>query len=369
MAGPVTLDRHGLKTSRRLWMEVQAEMITTYPRGDESGRTRPLQTILLSNVNNLAPYNPETPRHFSITYESASGSHELDFDVDNDSSAMRWRRALESALFRHARRRWRENIAATSRKVDVEHDGWSTMRCCVPLDRVKLSGISQYHGFATLAGLEVAIDNANVQWRPEDVAAGDYSGRLAEGHGVGDTKHKSPLSALTEPLRRRSSSPARSDTHPSHREHTQYIDTTLPPRLSSIVGASDSGVRTPGDSWRLHSGSYDFNVAVLNDQAWFAEALQTAIEAAHERIFLSGKKSPNMTLEIAGYDCLADDEEDEPASTADRHSGSSEEPRTGLHAMTHDMRKAEKAVLAAKVFGLKEDEGVYRKFFSKLLLT
>jgi len=47
MAGPVTMHRHGpLVARRRLWMEVSAEMITTYPTGDEAGRTRPLQTVL-----------------------------------------------------------------------------------------------------------------------------------------------------------------------------------------------------------------------------------------------------------------------------------------------------------------------------------
>ena len=46
-SGPVTVHRHAaLRPARRLWMEISSEMITTYPSGDESGRVRPLKTIL-----------------------------------------------------------------------------------------------------------------------------------------------------------------------------------------------------------------------------------------------------------------------------------------------------------------------------------
>ena len=47
MNGPVTFHHSNpLKPARRVWMEVGPEMITTYPRGDDAGRTRPLRVIL-----------------------------------------------------------------------------------------------------------------------------------------------------------------------------------------------------------------------------------------------------------------------------------------------------------------------------------
>lgn len=338
-------------------MEVHPEMITTYPRGDESGRVRPLQTILctstfqfalieVTHVQRMSPFDPDQPCHFVITHESTTGSHELGFDVDNEPSALQWRRAFEAALFRHARRRWRENIALTARKVDEDHDGWSTMRCCVPLDRSTISGISQYHNFATLVGLEVELDHKNVRWRPEVAAAGDFSGRTED-----QKPHKRSLfSHLTS----RPGTPTRSDSHDSgdetpRRQHTQYIDTTLPPLLAASAGQASS--------WTDDKPCYEFNVAVLNDQASFAEALSSAVEAARDRQLLPGASRHDMTLEVAGYDCLATDEDLESHL---RNSSSSDETR--LHSFTRDMRKAEKAAMAAQIFGLKEDEGVYREF-------
>ena len=47
MSGPVTMHRSSaFRSPRRLWMEVSAEMITTYPNGNETGRVRPLRSIL-----------------------------------------------------------------------------------------------------------------------------------------------------------------------------------------------------------------------------------------------------------------------------------------------------------------------------------
>lgn len=47
MSGPVTMHRSSpLKPPKRLWMEITLDMITTYPKGDEVGRVRPLRSIL-----------------------------------------------------------------------------------------------------------------------------------------------------------------------------------------------------------------------------------------------------------------------------------------------------------------------------------
>lgn len=79
-----------------------------------------------------------------------------------------------------------------------------------------------------------------------------------------------------------------------------------------------------------------------------------------------------MILEIAGYDCLATDEELElqfgkgtpraSTSSEDAEEDHDEENDLGPRGLTRAVRKAEKATMAAKVFGLKEDEGVYREY-------
>ena len=45
-AGPVTIHRSALLGNRRVWMELSAEMVTTYPSADEAGRVRPLRSVL-----------------------------------------------------------------------------------------------------------------------------------------------------------------------------------------------------------------------------------------------------------------------------------------------------------------------------------
>lgn len=83
--------------------------------------------------------------------------------------------------------------------------------------------------------------------------------------------------------------------------------------------------------------------------------------AAGQRKLRPGAKTPKMSLDVAGYDCLATDEEIEADKGMPRTSTSSSEEDTGPQA-TREMRKSQKASMAAKVFGLNEDEGIWRKW-------
>lgn len=50
-----TKTRLGVSCTRkkRVWLELSADMATTYPDSTEAGRTRPLKTILLSTVKRV----------------------------------------------------------------------------------------------------------------------------------------------------------------------------------------------------------------------------------------------------------------------------------------------------------------------------
>jgi sterol 3beta-glucosyltransferase len=53
------------------------------------------------------------------------------------------------------------------------------LRICIPLDRVEVNGISDYHGFSTLVGLDVELENeTQAPWHPDRIATGDSSGLL-----------------------------------------------------------------------------------------------------------------------------------------------------------------------------------------------
>jgi sterol 3beta-glucosyltransferase len=241
------------------------------------------------------------------------------------------------------------------------------LRICIPLDRVEINGISDYHGFATLVGLDVELDDASeVSWHPEHIAQGDFTGSLDSTPGG---RRKQPGSGASTPKRTfsikgafgKNGSGQQTPPPSSPLKQSTYIDSTLPPRLAWAAHGKDEA--TPpgwalGEDWRQQ---YTFNVAVLNEQAWFAEALQSAVHASAGRKYKAGIKRPRMVMEVAGYDCLATDEEVEAQTGAlSRTSTSSSEAEDEETGFANETRKAEKAALAAKVFGLREDEGIYR---------
>jgi sterol 3beta-glucosyltransferase len=334
MSGPVTVHRPHVLAPARRWMELSSEMITTYPSGDEQGRVRPIRCVLLSSVQRLEPLDPERPCDCKISYDTPAGTRESLLTVDTEQSAIQWRRALEGALFRHARMRWRRNRAAqTGADVDAAGslDDWSVMRCCVPLDRATVEGISDYHSYLTLVSLDIALeDHEQLVYLPDQAATGDYSG------SVDPPKHLPHHQHLLDPPRRSS---------------TIYIDSQLPP----LLHAANRG-QAADEPQNTDTPSYNFNVAVLNEAAWFAEALQNAVASARGRRYRDNVVRPKFTMTVAGYNCLANDEEMDAPSRASSSSAAAEQPR-GIAAM----QKAEKASLAAKVFGLREEEGIWLK--------
>ena len=258
------------------------------------------------------------------------------------------------------------------------------MRCCVPLDRVSVSGINDYHNFALLVGLDIEVGEEHVGWHPEQSSVGDHPDKTAHPpkhslfskptlpfiHSGSNTPNSSsPMRVLSGPLRRTpspvstdlspssSSSDLRKTLSPVPRSQTKYLDSTLPSRLNNASrnsAGSDDTYHSQGDGHHL----FNFNVAVLNQQAWFAQALEAAVIAARERQYRAGVTRPKMRLEVAGYDCLATDEDIETDVSASSNASEEEEGMTAAR----KMHKAEKAAMAAKLFGLREDLGIWSEF-------
>lgn len=179
-SGPVTVHRPGLLPPVRRWFELTSDMVTSYPRADEAGRIRPLRCVLresddgalwqnqklisvVSNVRRMEPFDPEHPTDFHMVYETPSGIQKTHLSVDTEQSAMQWRRAFEGALFRYAASQWKLKQAQRL-GVDVsaeDKDKWTMVRACVPLDRVTISGVQDYHSFVTLLGLEIDLDDVD----------------------------------------------------------------------------------------------------------------------------------------------------------------------------------------------------------------
>ncbi|WVR00064.1 hypothetical protein IAU59_007206 [Kwoniella sp. CBS 9459] len=349
-AGPVTIHRPGpLKTTKRVWMELTSEMVTTYPSAEDKDLVRPIRCVLLSAVHENQPLDPLHPCDFSVTYDTPVGLRKTHFTVDTEQSAIQWRRAFEGALFRIAKSKWR-----TAAGLSVGED-WSTLRYCIPLDRVRIKGISDYHSFATLIGLEVGYIEDGTK---PSVAQGDLAGDDAPvvyGPGTPTT----PTRSLSSSLQRSTSSP-KSQHDISRQSSTHWLDTSLPPFLAARREAGHAKAH-PARVCHWHN-EIGFNIGVFKEQAWFTKIFQSAVTKASAYTYKPEVEIPKVVFQVAGHDCLATDEAIEMASDSQPSLESEEmEEETGLDKLIQDTRKAEKAALAAKVFGLKEDEPVWIK--------
>ncbi|OCF57503.1 hypothetical protein L486_04961 [Kwoniella mangroviensis CBS 10435] len=344
-AGPVTIHRPGLQQAKRVWMELTPEMVTTYPSANESDRVRPIRSVLLSSVRERDPMDLQHPCDFYVTLETPVGLRRTHFTVDTEQSANQWRRSFDRALFRSAKARWR-----SANGQEEASDEWSYMRCCVPLDRTTIKGISPYHSFATLVGLEANLRNTR------QVDSCSLSGKVVQGDFT--TEEESAVQKVRTPpaemLKRSFSSPRGSEhrsASPARKHFFGPIAQTMPEDSTLTVS---------------YGNRLEFNIGVFNEQAWFTKALQTAVLAAAQRRYKPDVQLPPVIFQISGHDVVATDEDLEQTLDSFRTSSQSgesihdEEDSRG-DALLQETRKAERASMAAKVFGLKEDEGVWIK--------
>lgn len=360
-----------------------------------------------------------------FTYDSADGERTSHFSVDNEQSAITWRRYFEGALFKHSRQRFRDAHRRDSLGMGVmnsleggnaaETEGWSMLRCCVPLDRVTVAGVSQYHSFATLVKLDVKLDSdSHVPWHPEEAAEGNYGGyaKYSEHPGEFETARRSvsedtisrqgsqrKTSRFLPSLGSRSrdsskdrargkdkrasfASPLRVETAPAMTESPRSSLDNSPPAPSPVARSQTvyldamppERLKTAGQvAWDEHheddamsSNAFDIIVGVLNEQAWFVEVLEPAVRAAHERRYKEGVKPARFSLDVAGYDCLAKDDDieahrDSIGTSSESSSLHDDDEDAGKPRALVEARKHEKAAMAARVFGLREDEGIWLK--------
>lgn len=318
----------------------------------------------------MEPYDPEHPDDFHIVYETANGLQKSHLSVDTDQSAMQWRRAFEGAIFRHATSQWKSKQAAKQgiTQTDEDKDKWTTLRACVPLDRITISNVQDYHSFVTLLGLEIDLDDVQqVSFDPSNesndtdpVNQGLHHGHVLSGEplkgqpgaNLGLERTDSPAalspsstqtaSSLTQPqtatrkpTEQGHSSPAtspgidtptkrfslrntleRAFSNHNSREPSptrkptgpQWIDTTVPKPLAKATNLSSYD---PGNSESEidPQAEYSFNIAVHTEQSWFVDSIQHAVVNAHKRRYKSGVQRPKMVFNVAGFNCLMTDEE------------------------------------------------------------
>ncbi|ODN87445.1 hypothetical protein L198_07072 [Cryptococcus wingfieldii CBS 7118] len=350
-SGPVTIHRPGpIRTSRRVWMELSSEMVTTFPSADEAGRVRPLRCVLLSSIKKCDPLDPDHPCDFYVTYDTPSGPRQSHFTVDTEQSAIQWRRALDAAIFRQIRHKWRQIAPSTN---FPDSSDWSVIRICIPFDRVTLRGVNSFHSFATLVGMDIAMDGVRISKAMLPVVKGDWSTE----DPVGSEGHKPLLSPSLIRTQKTGSF--------LHRRSLSLGRRPQSPARSDVPKSSDAAVYDSLETLGLQSsdqGTISFNIGVLNEQAWFAQAIRSAVHASQGRKCKPAMKRPKLVWEVGGHDCLATDEEldAEKAQSGSMDSEEAEEDDDD-GGLVQETRKKEKALMAAKVFGLKEEEGIWIK--------
>ncbi|KAK7056827.1 hypothetical protein VNI00_002544 [Paramarasmius palmivorus] len=112
------------KRSKRRWIELSHDMMSVYTSSRDKDRIRPRQSVLLSHVADVLPYDPQQPRSIQIKFHDGDVGTA---DFDTVESALEWRREIEGAVFldRHRRR-------------EALSDSESTpgIRVSCPLDRI-----------------------------------------------------------------------------------------------------------------------------------------------------------------------------------------------------------------------------------------
>lgn len=102
-------------------------------------------------------------------------------------------------------------------------------------------------------------------------------------------------------------------------------------------------------------------IGLLNEQEWFAKAFHAALAATRGRQYKKDAVRPKFVVMVGNHDCLAaDDETEEPSRGSSLDSEMSQiDPEDVNPGLSH--AKAEKAAMAAKVFGIDPDEPIWRE--------
>ena len=112
-AGPVVIHRKGLHRSKRVWMELSHDFVSSYPSAHEEDRIRPTRSIMRTSdipsislpakrfrdaVSSVLEVYKEDPRHPRIIHSKLDGRGGVKLcglEFDTIESAREWRRELQ----------------------------------------------------------------------------------------------------------------------------------------------------------------------------------------------------------------------------------------------------------------------------------
>jgi sterol 3beta-glucosyltransferase len=104
-SGTALIHRRGLHRKMRVWLQLDHDMISSFPSSREEDRIKPLRSILLSTIKEIKPVDWEQPRQICVVYESSRGITETYVEFDTIEAARDWRNELRGILFLYRRNR------------------------------------------------------------------------------------------------------------------------------------------------------------------------------------------------------------------------------------------------------------------------
>ncbi|KAI0284043.1 hypothetical protein BGY98DRAFT_1183815 [Russula aff. rugulosa BPL654] len=104
-SGTALIHRKGLHRKKRVWLQLDHDMISSFPSSRDEDKIKPLRSILLSAIKEIKAVDWEHPRIIGIVYEYREGLTEGCVEFDTIEAARDWRNELRGMMFLYRRNR------------------------------------------------------------------------------------------------------------------------------------------------------------------------------------------------------------------------------------------------------------------------
>jgi sterol 3beta-glucosyltransferase len=97
-SGAALVHRKGWRRKTRVWLQLEHDMISSFPSSRDEDKIKPIKSILLSSIKEVKPVDWERPRHIGFVFECRNGITETFVEFDTIESARDWRNEVNGVL-------------------------------------------------------------------------------------------------------------------------------------------------------------------------------------------------------------------------------------------------------------------------------
>ncbi|KAI9465441.1 hypothetical protein BJY52DRAFT_581956 [Lactarius psammicola] len=174
-SGPALVHHKGWHRKTRVWLQLEHDMISSFPSSRDEDKIKPIKSILLSSIKEVKPVDWERPRRIGLVFESRSGVIETFVEFDTLEAARDWRNELNGTIFLYRRNR----LAVLAQDSSEDVNG---IRINIPLHRIASATKSRCLSFACMVSITIGADPlASNELVPTPTAESDSS---SEGNSI-----------------------------------------------------------------------------------------------------------------------------------------------------------------------------------------